>query len=761
MKRYNSNGNIDRIVKAAKDYAKVNLHEYITVEHLLMSILNDKTMHRNMDLIGVQIDSLIAELDAYVLSNNLMIKDPNDNPKKTHSLERVFNRAFTQVLFSGRQTITILDLFLSITNEAHSFAAYFLKKYGAEKDLVAEQFQKSKTGKQSQSESERVVEELCTNLNVLAEEGKIDPVIGRTAELDEIAQVLARKTKSNVMLVGDPGVGKTAIAEGLAVKIINNDVPSFLKGWTIYSLSIGSLLAGTKYRGEFEERLKELVEALSSMSKSILFIDEAHQMKGAGSGGNSSVDLANMLKPALASGKLKVIASTTWEEFTSEFEKDRALMRRFNRISVDEPTVPVAKQILLGLKEISEKFHTVEIDNEAIEQAVELSNRYQADRKLPDKAIDLMDSACALKTSTDDTDRKITVESIKAQLSKSTGIPISQFGQEDKPTNLPQIADDIRLKVYGQDEAVDKVLDRVWVSFAGLKSHNKPVGSFLFLGPTGTGKTELAKQLSENLSMKLLRFDMSEYQEKHAVSKLIGAPPGYVGYEDANLAGGLLISQVSKDPHCILLFDEIEKAHPDVSQALLQLMDEGFITGSNGKKADCRNAIVILTSNLGSADAERNAIGFGSQQRTGDDDEATKEFFKPEFRNRLDGIVKFKKLDKDVIRKIAAKFVAEINTQLIDRGITLILEDNAWDYLVKTGYDDKMGARPMARLIHEEIKVPLSKKILFDKIGNGVTIKVRTDESNKKLEMEIHESFKGPDQSLFEPIQGMWQEDKV
>ena len=762
MKRYNANGNIDRIVKSAKDYAKTHMHEYITVEHLLMSILNEKNLYLQFGKIGVQIDLLIEEIDHYVINNNLILKDINDNAKKTHSLERVFNRAFTQVLFSGRQTITVMDLLLSITNEGHSHAAYFLNKFGVEKELIVDLFRKAKKSSEpTQADEERIVEELCTNLNTLAEEGKIDPVIGRKVELDDIAQVLARKTKSNVILVGDPGVGKTAIAEGLALKIVNNDVPEFLKGWRIYSLSVGQLIAGTKYRGEFEERLQELLAAMTSMEKCILFIDEAHQMKGAGSGGNSSVDLANMLKPALANGALKVIASTTWEEYTKDFEKDRALMRRFNRISVDEPSIPVTKQILLGLKEIYEKYHNVTIDLEAIEQSVDLSHRYQADKKLPDKAIDLMDAACALKNSTDDADRTITVDSIKSQLSKVTGIPISQFGQEKESANLPQISDDIKLKVFGQDEAVDKVLDRVWVSFAGLKSDNKPVGSFLFLGPTGTGKTELAKQLSSNLSMKLIRFDMSEYQEKHSVSRLIGSPPGYVGYEDANLAGGLLISAVSKDPHCILLFDEIEKAHPEVAQILLSLMDEGFVTGSNGKRADCRQSIVILTSNLGASDAERNAIGFATLDRTGDDDAAVKEFFRPEFRNRLDGIVKFGKLNKDTVRKIATKFIAEMNTQLIDRGITIILDETAWDYLIAKGYDDKMGARPMNRLIHEEIKVPLSKKILFDKLGNGVTITVRAADGSKALELVVNESNTRTDQSLFEPVQGMWQEHKV
>lgn len=762
MKKYNSNGNIDRVVKQAKDYARINNHEYITVEHLLMSILMEKQMHQICSTLGVQIDALIEDLDVYVLTNNL-INEKNENPKKTHGLERVFNRAFTQVLFSGRQTITLLDLYLSITSEAHSHAAYFLKKYGVDKEAITEAYSKTirQQAKSNPGTEIAYVEEHCTNLNKLAEEGKIDPVIGRKVELDDIAQVLARKTKSNVILVGDPGVGKTAIAEGLAVKIVKNEVPEFLRDHTIYSLNIGQLLAGTKYRGEFEERLQELLAAMSAIEKCILFIDEAHQMKGAGSGGNSSVDLANMLKPALAKGTLKVIASTTWEEYTKDFEKDRALMRRFNRITVDEPTPHVAKQILTGLKAIYERFHRVTIEDAAIEQAVDLSYRYQADKKLPDKAIDLMDAACALKTSTDDSDRNINVDRIKEQLSKSTGIPISQFGQEKEPTNLPQISDDIKLKVFGQDGAVDKVLDRVWVSFAGLKADNKPVGSFLFLGPTGTGKTELAKQLSTNLSMKLLRFDMSEYQEKHAVSKLIGSPPGYVGYDDANLAGGLLISAVSKDPHCILLFDEIEKAHPEVAQILLSIMDEGFVTGSNGKRADCRQAIVILTSNLGAADAERNAIGFGALERSGDDDAAVKEFFRPEFRNRLDGIVKFGKLEKDTIRKIATKFIADMNTQLIERGIMVTLDEGAWNYLIEKGYDDKMGARPMNRLIHEEIKVPLSKKILFDKLGNGVTIIVRAADGSKALELVVNESNTRTDQSLFEPVQGMWQEHKI
>ena len=733
MNKYNSNGNIDKVVRFAKDYAKSTNHEYITVEHLLVALLCEKTFYKVFEDSGVQTDTLLADVEAYIQQNNVPVRPTQEYPKKTHSLERVFNRAFTQVLFSGRSNIQIIDLYLSILSEAHSYAAHLLKKFGAEKELIVETFTKTRSKQRKQDDlAERIVEEFCTNLNVLAEEGKIDPVIGRDKELSEIAQVLARKTKSNVLLIGDAGVGKTAIAEGLAERIVKNNVPNFLKDWSVYSLSVSQLLAGTKYRGELEERLKELVAALTEMKKVILFIDEAHQIKGAGSGNNSSVDMANMLKPALARGDLKVIASTTWEEYTQNFEKDRALMRRFNKVAVDEPSISVCKQILFGLKSIYEAHHRVSIMDDAIEAAVDLSNRYQSDKKLPDKAIDLVDSASALRVSIDSQDRVITVNSIKQELSRITGIPVEQFGRE-QTTNLHQINDDIRLKVFGQDDAVDQVLDRVWVSFAGLKSDSKPVGSFLFLGPTGTGKTELAKQLSTMLSMKLLRFDMSEYQEKHTVSRLIGAPPGYVGYEDANLAGGLLISEVAKNPHSIILMDEIEKAHPDVTNILLQLMDEGFVTGSNGKRADCRNCVLILTSNLGAADNERNSIGFSSLVKSGEDDKAVQEFFRPEFRNRLDAVIKFNKLSKDHIRKVAAKFIAEINCSLLDRNINLVLEESAWEYLVKNGYSATMGARPMFRLIQEKIKVPLSKKILFDKIASNANIIVKVQNDNLEL----------------------------
>jgi len=740
---YSSNGDIEKIIRAAREYAKDLNHEYFMVEHLLLSMLHEKNFNELLDELGVQLPELITDIEDYLTNVKYKANDEIlEDPKKTASLERVFNRAYTQVIFSGRQHLSIIDLYLSITNETHSHAAFFLQKYGVDKEPTVKAWAKQKKApKNNKNYAEKTLEQYCSNMMTLAGEGKIDPVIGRDKELAELVQILARKNKSNVLLVGDAGVGKTAIAEGLVLNIIDETVPVFLRDWKVYSLNIGQLLAGTKYRGEFEERLQEILAAAQEMKNIILFIDEAHQMKGAGSGNSSAVDLANMIKPALARGDIKVIASTTWEEYTQHFEKDRALMRRFNRLSVDEPTPAVAIQILEGLRDNYEGFHDVEITDGAIKAAVELSVRFQNDKKLPDKAIDLIDSAAALKRSTDAEDRTIDVEQIQREISRMTGIPVNQMEEQKNSIDISSVETDIKHRVYGQDTAVDQILDRVWVNRAGLKSNNRPVGAFLLLGPTGTGKTELAKTLSERLSMKFIRFDMSEYGERHSVSRLIGAPPGYVGYEDANLAGGLLISEVSKNPHAVILFDEIEKAHPEVVQILLQIMDEGFVTGSNGKRADCRQAIILLTSNLGAADSERNSIGFGSLVRTGEDDKAVKEFFRPEFRNRLDAVIKFNKLNKETIKKVATKFIAEMQTQLIERNITVELDETTWEYLITNGYDAAMGARPMARLIHEKIKVPLAKKILFDKLSDGVIIRVSASGDEVELSVVEQESL--------------------
>ena len=744
----NSNPDIEEIIASATELARDYRHEYVTLEHLLIALVEFRSFKKLLSEYGIDTAPLLADLYEYAAQQHHLVDltDKEIVPQRTHSLERVFNRAFTQVLFTAREQMEPVDLFLSISQETNSHAAYFMLKWGINrKDLIkyySEKYIDSKTTKAKdpkvkQDYSDAILEEYCTNLNTVATDGKIDPVIGREFELEEIAQVLARRHKSNVLMIGDPGVGKTAIAEGLAYKIVNGEVPEYLKPYTVYNLEIGSLLAGSKYRGEFEEKLKDVLEALNTKGNSILFIDEAHQMQGAGAGSSSSVDFANMLKPALAKGGIKVIASTTYEEYTQSFEKDRALMRRFYKLNIDEPSPEVAKNILLGLKGHFEKFHNGVILDEAIELAVDLSVRYQTDKRLPDKAIDLIDMSCARLKISNPT-WVVNGDAIVETLAKATKIPKENFDSKHASTSLPSLESNIKDKLYGQDTAVDAVLEKIYVAKAGLKAHNKPIGNFLFLGPTGTGKTELAKLLSENLGMKLIRFDMSEYQEKHAMAKLIGAPPGYVGYEDGNLGGGLLISEVERNPHSIILLDEIEKAHPDISNLLLQIMDEGTITGSNGKKADCRNAMLVLTSNLGSADNEQNNIGFGRDlQKSGEDDSAVKKFFKPEFRNRLDAVVKFNGLDKISMKKIVVKFLNELNELLAEKSIKLRSTEALVDHLVEVGFDRAMGARPLARKISELIKVPLSKKILFDNIASGSAI--TADYSNETVEFIVVE----------------------
>ena len=746
----NSNPEIEEIIASATELARDYRHEYVTLEHLLIALIEFRSFKKLLTEYGVDTAPLLTDLYEYAAQQHHIV-DLTDTekeivPQRTHSLERVFNRAFTQVLFTAREQMEPVDLFLSISQETNSHAAYFMLKWGiVRKDLVkyyAEKYidnkgAKAKDPKVKQDYADAILEEYCTNLNAVATDGKIDPVIGREFELEEIAQVLARRHKSNVLMIGDPGVGKTAIAEGLAYKIVNGDVPAYLKPYTVYNLEIGSLLAGSKYRGEFEEKLKDVLGALNEKGNAILFIDEAHQMQGAGAGSSSSVDFANMLKPALAKGGIKVIASTTYEEYTQSFEKDRALMRRFYKLNIDEPSPEVAKDILLGLKGHFEQFHNGVILDEAIELAVDLSVRYQTDKRLPDKAIDLIDMSCA-RLKINNPTWVVGADDIIETLAKATKIPKENFDSKHASTSLPSLESNIKDKLYGQDTAVDAVLEKIYVAKAGLKAHNKPIGNFLFLGPTGTGKTELAKLLSENLGMKLIRFDMSEYQEKHAMAKLIGAPPGYVGYEDGNLGGGLLISEVERNPHSIILLDEIEKAHPDISNLLLQIMDEGTITGSNGKKADCRNAMLVLTSNLGSADNEQNNIGFGRElQKSGEDDSAVKKFFKPEFRNRLDAVVKFNGLDKISMKKIVVKFLNELNELLAEKSIKLRSTETLVDHLVEVGFDRAMGARPLARKISELIKVPLSKKILFDNISIGSTI--TADYSNEAVEFIVVE----------------------
>ena len=727
-----NNPEIEQIIENSVRIAKNKQHDYVITEHLLASLLDYAPFQTVLTKFGVDVEHLAQDLGLYLDSlGSLKTDKPDPQPRKTNALERVFNRALTQVLFTGRRAVTTIDLYLSIMSETNSHAHYFLLKYGVTKvEFVRfwEQHYNHGDVKITGQQADEILEEHCTNITALAREDRLEPVIGREHDIEEMVTVLARRFKANVLMVGDPGVGKTALIEGLAQRIAKAEVPNFLKDHEVWGLEIGSLLAGSKYRGEFEEKLKHIIQALESKKNCVLFIDEAHTMRGAGASGQSSLDFANMIKPAITKGNLKVVASTTWEEYYESFEKDRALMRRFHRLSIDEPSNEVTEQILIGLSPRLEKFHNVMIDTDAISAAVELSARYIHDKKNPDKSIDLIDSACARERVKDLETPTVTKSMILAQVSRVASVPIDRL-ENNVSKRIVDLDSNIKQKLHGQDPVVDQVLERVYVSFAGIGNAKKPMSSFLFLGPTGTGKTELAKLLAEHLDMKLLKYDMSEYQEKHTVSSLIGAPPGYVGFEDGNVGGGKLISDLSKNPFAIILFDEIEKAHPDVSNILLQLLDEGRITSSNGKTVDCKNTIVIMTSNLGSRDNENNNIGFGQMlEKSGEEDKAMKDFFKPELRNRIDLICKFGKLDMLAIKKIVVKFIDEVKSSLLDKNIRLTLSEPAIEYLANKGYNSKMGARPLGRKIDELIRVPLSKKILFDRLNDcAVNVVVRDD----------------------------------
>jgi len=727
-----NNPEIEQIVDAAVKIARDCRHEYVLTEHVLVALLRHAPFRQVLEKFGTDVVRMEQETEAYLAGLANLVTTKDVQPKKTNALERVFNRALTQVLFTGRRTISTLDLYLAMMSENNSHAHYFLLKYGIKKAEFAEFYQanyKQSEVKLTNQQATEILTEHCTDLTALAKQNRLEPMIGRTAELDEMITVLARKFKANVLMVGDPGVGKTAIVEGLAQEISAGRVPEFLKGHEVWGLEVGSLLAGSKYRGEFEEKFKAVITALETKKNCILFVDEAHTMKGAGASSQSSLDMANMLKPSITKGSLKVIASTTWEEYYESFEKDRALMRRFHRVGIDEPDAVTTEQILIGLSPRLESFHNVLIDTGAITAAVELSGRYIHDRKNPDKSIDLLDGACAKERVKDAGNVTVTKDMIMAQLSRVTDVPIDRLENESS-AKIIELESNIKQKLYGQDAAVDRVLERVYINFSGIGNNKRPIASFLFLGPTGTGKTELAKLLSEHLDMKLLKYDMSEYQERHTVSGLIGAPPGYVGFEDGNLGGGKLISDISKHPFSILLFDEIEKAHPDVVNIMLQMLDEARITSSNGKTVNLKNCIIIMTSNLGARDNESNNIGFGqSLEKTGSEDKAMKEFFKPELRNRIDCVCKFDKLDTLAIKKVVLKFVDELKDSLMNKNIQLTLSEPVIDMLADKGYDNKMGARPLGRKIDELIRVPLSKKILFDRLENCTMHAVMKDDA--------------------------------
>lgn len=721
--------NLQAVFEKAIDTAKKLHHEYLTIEHLLFAMLLEDTFTNTLQGYGAKPDDLRKELSDYLQTkcNEIVVQDVVVKPKKTQSVERVLNRAFTQVLFNGRQKIEPTDVFLAMMGEKRSWAHFYIAKANIEKEKFADYINNnSEEDEQEQAAPavDKALAQFTTDLNDAVKKNKIDPVIGRVEELENVALAMGRRSKSNVILVGDPGVGKTAIAEGLAYNIVKGAVPDFLKDYTVFNLDISAMLAGSKYRGDFEERFKAVIKALSKKGKTILFIDEAHMISGAGSANNSANDLANMMKPALSKGNIKVVASTTWEEYRKHFEKDRALMRRFQRITVDEPNSEMALQILKGIKKYYEGHHNVKIKDDALQAAIKLSVKYQADKKLPDKAIDLIDLACSRFNLKLADERVVTEREIQYELAKMVNLPEEQV-METESNNLSTLQDKLQAEVFGQDLAVQEVVDKIMVAQAGLKPENKPIGSFVFMGPTGCGKTETAKALAKNLGVKLLRFDMSEYQEKHSISKLIGSPPGYVGFEEN---AGLLITQIQENPNAVLLFDEVEKSHPDVSTVLLQMMDNGFITGSNGKKADCRNLILILTTNAGAQSAEKNQIGFGSQSKDYSDADL-KKFFTPEFRNRLDGIMTFNKLGKESMVKVVSKFLDEVREQVKEKGIRIKVNKEATDWLIEKGFDPKMGARPLQRVIDKEIKRDLAKMMLFGDLKNGgwLTISVEDD----------------------------------
>lgn len=723
-----SSPEIENIVSNAIQIAKAHTHEYVLLEHLLLALVTHSPFKRCLIDFGVEVDDMIQDIESYINSlQSVVAANPDVQPKRTSALERTINRCITQVLFTGRRQVSIFDLYASIFMEKNSQAHYFLMKYGVtptEFITFCQKFYKPAETDYaiSNEQADEILEEYTTNLTDLAKKGKIEPVIGRNKEIDSIINILAKKFKSNVLMVGDPGVGKTAIAEGIANLIVDGKVPNFLQEHELYSLEIGSLLAGSRYRGDFEEKVKQVLEALSVKKKAILFIDEAHTMQGAGGSTTGSVDFSNMIKPAITKGNLKVIACTTWEEFYESFEKDRALMRRFYKVAVDEPDKESTTRILNSVAKRLGDFHNVEVQDEAVTAAVELATRYITDRKNPDKSIDLLDAACARQRVLMNDGAIITKELIFEQVEKYTGVPVDKLSG-DNLDRIKSLDANVKEKLFGQDDVIDKVIERIYVSFAGIGNEKKPIASFLFMGPTGTGKTEFAKLLSKNLDMPLLKYDMSEYSEKHSVSSLIGPPPGYVGFGDSQVQGGRLISDLTKNPYSILLFDEVEKAHPDIFDIFLQMLDEGTVTGSNGKQVSMKNSIIILTSNLGSADNEKNSIGFGSLEKTGEDDKAMVQFFKPEFRNRLDLICKFNKLTINNIKKIVDKFIDELRIPLQEKhDITLTITNEVIEHLAKTGYDSKMGARPISRKVDELIRIPLSKKILFESIKNATVV---------------------------------------
>ena len=734
--------NLEKTLHRALSMATERNHEYATLEHLLMSLTEDHDSMSVMRACGVDIERLSSELKTFLKTELEDLINPEmGEPKPTAGFQRVIQRAVIHVQSSGREEVTGANVLVALFSERESHAVYFLqlqdmsrldavnyishgiaKVPGANESRTVHGADEDATEEAIVRKGDEALEAYCVDLNKKASEGKIDPLIGRQMEVDRTIQILCRRSKNNPLYVGDPGVGKTAIAEGLAKRIVEGDVPEVLLNVVIYALDMGALLAGTRYRGDFEERLKNVMKELEAQEHAVLFIDEIHTVIGAGATSGGSLDASNILKPALQNGGLRCMGSTTYKEYRGYFEKDRALVRRFQKIDVKEPSIEDAVKILKGLKPNYEKHHNVRYTAEAIRAAVELSARYINDRKLPDKAIDIIDEVGASRMLVPESKRKKTVslkdvEDVVAMIAR---IPPKSVSKDDRET-LKLLERDLKTVVFGQDKAIDTLASAIKLSRAGLRDAEKPIGSYLFSGPTGVGKTEVAKQLAHVLGVELVRFDMSEYMERHSVSRLIGAPPGYVGFDQ----GGLLTDAIDQQPHSVLLLDEIEKAHPDLFNILLQVMDHGKLTDNNGKSIDFRNVVLIMTTNAGASDMAKATIGFEREERVGEDIEAIERMFTPEFRNRLDATVPFAALPPEVVTRVVDKFIMELEVQLDDRNVVIELTDSAREWLAKKGYDPKYGARPLARVIQEHIKKPLAEELLFGKLAKGGAVLVK------------------------------------
>ena len=753
---------LEESLHRAIEYANERHHEYATLEHLLLSLVDDRDAASVMRACNVDLDRLRAKLTDFIdkeLSNLILDQDGEAQP--TASFQRVIHRAVVHVQSSGREEVTGANVLVAVFAERESNAAFFLteqdmtrfdavnfishgisKRAGMSEPRGIRGVEDDSTtveGNDDKKRSTDALEAYCVNLNQKAKDGRIDPLIGRDKEIERTIQVLCRRSKNNPLYVGDPGVGKTAIAEGLARKIVRGEVPQVLANATVFSLDMGTLLAGTRYRGDFEERLKAVMKEIEAYPGAILFIDEIHTVIGAGATSGGAMDASNLLKPALQSGVLRCIGSTTYKEYRQHFEKDRALVRRFQKIDVAEPTVEDAIEIMKGLKPYFEDFHNIKYTNQAIKSAVELSAKYIHDRKLPDKAIDVIDETGASQMLLPPSKRKRTigVKEVEATIATMARIPPKTVSKSDTEL-LRNLENDLKRVVFGQDQAIHALSAAIKLARAGLRDAEKPIGSYLFSGPTGVGKTEVARQLASLLGVQILRFDMSEYMERHTVSRLIGAPPGYVGFDQ----GGLLTDGVDQNPHCVLLLDEIEKAHPDLFNVLLQVMDHGKLTDHNGKQVDFRNVILIMTTNAGAAEMAKAAIGFGGTQRVGEDEEAIKRMFTPEFRNRLDAVIAFSRLSRAMISKVVEKFIFQLEAQLADRNVMIEVSPEAMDWVADHGYDELYGARPLARVIQEHIKKPLAEELLFGKLEGGGTVRVVVAEKDgiKALSFEVIES---------------------